>query len=384
MKTPLQFLAVFFTAATIICSCSPNSSDKRAEAMKTNRYDPQPMADSVSSGATANSPYNPSSDQQNKQNEANQNTGLVTNALTGGNYTVTTQDANGCTASGGSAPYTYQWNTSPTDNLKTIISSSAARATRLDSTHRFIRTADVKFRVKNVADATYRLEDITARFKGYVADTRLTSDMQSLTQTPVSKDSSLETMKYVVTNTLTLRIPSENLDTTMKSLVPLIDYLDYRNINMHDITLEVLSNNLAQNRLGKYNARMANDIDTKGKHLDDVQNAEQSILNSQESSDNALIENLRQDDQVRYATITILIYQRETIRQELILREKTVDAYEPGLGSKLCDSLSTGWHGLQTVIMIFVLLWPLWLIAFTVAVCIKWALKGTKKITPKD
>ena len=63
----------------------------------------------------------------------------------------------------------------------------------------------MKFRVKNVAGATYRIEDLTAKFKGYVADTKLTSQLQELKEIPVNKDSSLETMRYVVMNTITLR-----------------------------------------------------------------------------------------------------------------------------------------------------------------------------------
>ncbi len=370
MKNKIHLAPVIFIALVFISSCGrsgePNAKKSGYNSVTDNS--PQSSADSIIASP-------PPADKSNRY--ASSELHSTDNQNAAGNYPVTVTETNGATVVSNAATYDWSPNSSA-KSLETIITSSAARATRLDSTHRFIRTADLKFRVKNVAGATYRIEDITTKFKGYVADTKLTSEMQSSTEIPVSKDSSLETMRYIVTNAITLRIPSENMDTTLKCLVPLIDYLDYRNINMRDITLDLLSNKLAQDRLGKYNARLSNDIDTKGKKLDDVQNAEQSILNSQENSNNAMLENLRQDDQVRYSTVTILLYQRETIRQELVKREQSVDAYEPGLGAKMKESLSEGWHGLQEFLMVIVILWPLWLIGIFTYVFVKWLVKKNK------
>ena len=205
-------------------------------------------------------------------------------------------------------------------NFMYMMRSTAARPTRLDSTHRFIRTADLKFRVKNVAWTSYHIEDIAVHFGGYVADTKLASQLYSNDEKPVSEDSSLQTMRFIVSNTIVLRVPVENLDTTLKSLVPFIDFLDYRNVNANDITLEMLANRLAQARIAKFNQRLAFSIDNKAGKLNDVQTAEESMLSQQENSDNALIENLRRDDRVKYSTITLNIYQPQTIRQELVAR----------------------------------------------------------------
>lgn len=264
-------------------------------------------------------------------------------------------------------------------NFMYMMRSTAARPTRLDSTHRFIRTADLKFRVKNVAWSSYHIEDIAVKFGGYVADTKLASQLYSNDEKPVSEDSALQTMRYVVSNTIILRVPVENLDTTLKSLVPFIDFLDIRNVSTNDITLEMLANRLAQARIAKFNQRLAFSIDNKAGKLNDVQTAEQSMLSQQENSDNALIENLRRDDQVKYSTVTLNIYQPQTIRQELIAREKNIDLYEPGLGSKLAASLSTGWHGLQVLILGFVTLWPLWLIAIVAYYVVRKLIKKFSK-----
>lgn len=260
-----------------------------------------------------------------------------------------------------------------------MMRSTAARPTRLDSTHRFIRTAQMRFRVKNVAYTSYNIEALAVKFEGYVADTKLNSELQSNTEKTVSADSSLQTMRFVVTNDIVLRIPVQNLDTTLKSLVKFIDYLDYRNINTNDITLELLANKLASARIAKFNQRLAFSVDNKSGKLTDVQGAEESMLNQQENADNALIDNLRKDDQVKYSTITLHIYQPVTIRHELIAREKNSDEYEPGLGAKLGESLASGWHGLQIIIIGIVTLWPLWLIGTVIFIIIRSFLKKNVK-----
>jgi hypothetical protein len=259
-----------------------------------------------------------------------------------------------------------------------VFASSGARPNALDSTHRFIRTADIKFRVKNVVGTTYAIEGITARFGGYVASSHLESQMIDMNTVKVSEDSSLETMRYRVVNTIVMRIPVSNLDTTLKSLVPLIDFLDYRNVNTNDITLNILTNQLQQKRQAKYNLRLSNDIDQKGKKLDDIQGAETGVLLSEEAADNALLDNLRLDDQVRYSTISLNIYQNETFRQELVKNEKTVSSYEPGLGEKLLNALQGGWHGLKAILVVVVMLWPLWLVGAAAWIFIRFLLKKQK------
>ncbi|MBI3509649.1 MAG: DUF4349 domain-containing protein [Bacteroidetes bacterium] len=247
------------------------------------------------------------------------------------------------------------------NNFKAYFTTSAARVNKLDSTHRFIRTADIKFRAKDVANATYDVEDITTHFGGYVADTKLQSEMTSNTIIPVSADSSLQTIHYVVSNQVTLRVPYRKLDSLLRSLVPLVDYLDYRNVNTNDITLDLLANDLAQKRISNYNARLASDIDNKGSKLPDVQSAEDALLQQQENSDNSLVENLRMQDRIDYSTVTLNIYQPETVRQDLIKREKTVDAYEPSFGNRIGESFGGGWKGLQVFITAIVILWPVWI-----------------------
>ena len=129
------------------------------------------------------------------------------------------------------------------------------------------------------------------------------------------------------------------------------------------MALQLLANDLTQKRAAKHEARIEKAIDTKGKKLNDVTDAEETLLNKQEAADNARVANLSLLDQVNFSTITLNIYQKQTIKRELIYNNKSTKEYEPNLGIKLFESLKVGWDVLETVIVSIVKLWGLILLA---------------------
>jgi len=247
-----------------------------------------------------------------------------------------------------------------------FISSSAAVENVKDTTRRFIRSADLKFKVKSVIKSTYDIEEITNRQGGFVTFTNLTSNIDNATTTAVSADSSLETTYYTVTNSITLRVPNTKLDTTIKEISNNIDYLDFRIIKAEDVALQILSNNLTQKRSAKNEERLTNAIDNRGKKLNETTVAEEILLSKQEQADNAKISNLSLTDQIKFSTINLSIYQRQTIKRELISNDKNIDAYEPGFGTKILDALVYGWDILETFIVFLTKLWGLFLFAIFV------------------
>lgn len=242
-----------------------------------------------------------------------------------------------------------------------FISSSAAVENGKDTTHKFIRTADLKFKVKSVIKSTYNIEDITNRQGGFVTYTNLTSNIDNVTNIAVSADSSLETTYYTVSNSITLRVPNTKLDTTLKEISKTIDYLDYRIIKADDVALQILSNNLTQKRSAKNEKRLTNAIDNRGKKLNETTVAEEVLLSKQEQADNAKVSNLYLMDQINFSTINLSIYQRQTIKRELISNDKNIDEYEPGFGSKILNALKFGWDILEAFLVFLIKLWGLFL-----------------------
>lgn len=244
-----------------------------------------------------------------------------------------------------------------------VISSSAAVQPK-NSNRKFGRTADIKFKVKNVAKSTYAIENVTNKFGGFVTYTNLESHIHQKTETRVSQDSILETTKFTVDNNITIRVPNVKLDTVIKSIAKEIDFLDSRLIKADDVTLQMLSNKLAQKRSESTEKRIANSIDTKGKKLNQVMDAEETLDTKKEANDNKTIENLSLNDQVNFSTLTINLYQRESIKHELYASEKSINNYRPNLGLQIWDSLKTGWFMLETIVAFVTQLWAIILLGF--------------------
>ena len=241
----------------------------------------------------------------------------------------------------------------------TAVISSSAAVEKTGSNRKFIRTADIKFKVKNVAKSTYAIENLVTKFGGYVTFTDLKSNINSQSETVVSQDSILETTKYTVDNTITLRVPNTRLDTVLKGLVKEVDFLDSRLIKADDVALQLLSNKLSQKRSNKHETRLEKAIDTKGKKLKDISTAEDNLLDKQTQNDATTINTLSLEDQVNFITVTLYLYQRETVKHELIVNEKSVNAYRPNIGLQIADSFKTGWYMLEAIIAFVTQLWAL-------------------------
>lgn len=250
-----------------------------------------------------------------------------------------------------------------TTDSTSVISSSAAVVDK-NSNRKFVRTADVKFKVKNVAKSTYAIEDATTKFGGFVTYTNLQSNIHSEDRTKVSQDSTLVTTKYKVDNNITIRVPNTKMDTVIKTIAKQIHFLDYRIIKADDVSLQMLSNELAQKRSNSSEKRLENAIDSKGKKLNQVIKAEETLDAKKEQNDASKLQNLSLQDQVNFSTLTLNIYQDESIKQEMVANEKNINAYRPNIGLQIWDSIKTGWFMLENIISFVAVLWPFVLIGF--------------------
>lgn len=241
------------------------------------------------------------------------------------------------------------------------ISSSAAVEPK-NNNRKFVRTADIKFKVKNVAKSTNKIEDATTKFGGFVTFTDLQSNILSEEKTKISVDSTLITTKYKVNNDIIIRVPNTQLDTVIKTIAKEVGFLNYRTIKADDVTLQMMSNKMSQNRSKSTEKRIANDIDSKGKKLNQIIDAEENLANKKEVNDDKTLENLSLHDKVSFSTLSLQIYQDESVKQEMVANEKSINAYRPNIGLQIWDSFKTGWFILEKIISFLVVFWPFALI----------------------
>ncbi|MBI5540263.1 MAG: DUF4349 domain-containing protein [Bacteroidia bacterium] len=259
-----------------------------------------------------------------------------------------------------------------------VISSSAAVESK-DTTRKFIRTADLKFRVKDARWATLKIEDIIGAHNGFVEFTELRSEPMGTQIVAHSEDSSLEIIHFRVINNMTLRVPNTELDSTLRAIGKLAEFLDFRIIKAENVTLSIKEKQLAANRLKKYDNRVANAIDNKGNRLSDISYAEENRLNRQEQSDNNLIEELSLKDKIEYSTIKIEMYQRSSTMRTIIESEKEVEPYTTSFGVRFMNGVKTGWKILEFIVLAIVNTWSILLIIAATLFTIRYFIKRKKK-----
>jgi len=266
---------------------------------------------------------------------------------------------------------------------QTYISSSAAVENPNDTTRNFIRTADIKFQVKDVISATYNIEDIVVRHSGFVENTELSSQINNTKEICIKEDSTLVITYYTVLNTLVLRVPNTKLDTTLKEIAKLVDFMDYRIIKAKDVSLDLLSKKLERARLANYDSRMKSAIDNKGKKLNDLTDAEDNLLDKQEQADEAKLENLRILDKIKFSTIHLSLYQNQSIKYESIAKEKDIKPYSTSFGVRVVDALKFGWIIIVEICLFIVRFWSVILIAALVFFGVKYLRKRGIKLFKK-
>lgn len=253
--------------------------------------------------------------------------------------------------------------TSELSEKEAKMASSSAAVVDPKSDRKFIRTADLRFKVKNVAQSTYSIENTVSKLGGFVTSTELRSNIVDVSTAKKSSDSIVETTRFVVENNMVIRVPNTLLDSTLKTIAKQIDYLDYRIIKADDVSLALLANDLSQRRNQQNQARVEEAIQNRGKKLGETVDAEDRVYDSQTQADEARISNLSLKDQVNFSTVSLSLYQKEAIKRETLANSKS-DEFRTNIGVRLIDGLKTGWHILEEVIVFIVHLWAFILIGF--------------------
>ena len=254
-----------------------------------------------------------------------------------------------------------------------FIPSSASRIGKIDSVKKFIRTADIKFKVKNVERSTYRIEDIVNHFEGFVINTTLHCNVNYTDEVRIKEDTVLKRKYYVVENSITFRVPKAMLDTTLKQIVSQIDFLDYRIIKAEDVSLNALKNHLDEKRLAKHEQRVTTAINTN--KTKNILTAENSLLSTQEQADENKIAELELNDKIEYSTVQLLIYEDEKVKAEKVFSEQRTPSYKPSFAKEFTSSIKFGWELIEFLILLVVKLWPLILIGFAVYFGVKQVMK---------
>jgi len=249
-------------------------------------------------------------------------------------------------------------------------------------THNFIRTANVKCKVKDVLQITKQIEHIVNATGGYVTQSDLNSNKDYSNNIHFRKDSLLELTYFTATSNITMRVPNKDLDSVINQITDMSVFVDFRTISSDDVKLKLYANKLAENRYKQYKTRLQNKIDTKGDKLNQVSDAEENLLDKQTLSDNKTIESYDMADRVNYSTVMLTLYQGQNTYSNIIAMPPAIETYEPPFLSKLNKSFSNGFDVLKNILLVFANMWSIILILFVLFLVIKKIVNYYTKRTP--
>lgn len=247
------------------------------------------------------------------------------------------------------------------DSWNGIMSSASAKLMD-DNQRKFIRSAKMKFRVSDIYSTSLAIEDMAIYFGGFVTGSNLQNHNMGTRIIPISKDSSLESITYKMSNQITFRVPNQHLDSLLRRMIQFVDYLDYRNISVRDVTLEIKAQELSQKRYQRHGRRLVNVAGREGEMNDATSNAE-AQLSADELRDRAIMNELRLEDQIAFSDVEVNIYQREKVMRTLIVNPKSIEAYERGFFQKIGNAIVAGWKGFLSFIIGATHIWPVFVLA---------------------
>jgi hypothetical protein len=228
-----------------------------------------------------------------------------------------------------------------------IKASTDAMGNPVADGRKFIRTAELKFQVQDVTTTTSNIESIVRNQGGFVTYTNLSSSIDNRETLQVSRDSSLETIYYILSNELKLRVPNRKFDSTLNAITSLVDFLDYKVIQADDVSLQLLDNQLTKKRANKTNGKTSAETETYSK----------------EKADEAEIADRGLSDQLRFSTIRLVFSQRQSIKRSMIPNNKDIAAYTPNIFVKIWDAIKIGWTKVEDLFLFAIEMWGVILLA---------------------
>jgi hypothetical protein len=232
----------------------------------------------------------------------------------------------------------------------------------LPQDHKFIRSADLKFKVKNVQAASNAVEDLVEKYQGFTTKSELTSNILNIKELELSQDSILQNKSYEISSEISIRIPNETFYKTLREIQPLMQFLDKKSVSAEDVSLSLVSSELRKKRYSKFEKRYEKAIETKGKKLTETTKTEENLLEYQANADNNQIETLQLKDNVNYSTITLHLYQPVSVVQEMLPNLENTHAFMPNLFVRLWQSIRVGWYLFEDLLVGITKLWFLILI----------------------
>jgi len=250
---------------------------------------------------------------------------------------------------------------------KEVILSPATDST---ATVKIIKTADMRFRVKDVQNTKENLSKTIKAQGGSVAEFSIQSSILQTDKIKQSADSLKEITSYRTDGYLVAKVPSEKLDEFTNTIANMAVFVDNQSMKMDDQSLAYLANRMkaqnrveASNQIGSIPSKRTGNIETSLALKDDYIDRK--------------INNMSIDARVKYSTITLNFYQDNTVKTMVVANDNLYD-YRPDFANRFWLSIVNGWTIFMEIILALANLWMLILVGIAAFFIIRHLLRKNK------
>lgn len=237
------------------------------------------------------------------------------------------------------------------ESMSSDVTKANLAATDTTLTEKIVKTADMRFRVKDVQDTKAKLSKLIRGEGGSIAEFTIESNIQRSEKVKHSPDSLLELTAYRTVGSLVAEIPSDRLDEFTNQVARMAVFVDFQSMKLDDQGLAYLSNKLKrQNRVEA--------VGQLNKHVNKKSNNVETSLYVKDDYVDKKIENLKINNLVQYSNITLNFYQENTVKAIIVGNDDLYD-YRPGFLRRFMLNIENGWTIFKEFILVLTNLWML-------------------------
>ena len=202
---------------------------------------------------------------------------------------------------------------------------------------KIIKSANARYKVTDVKEATKKIKAIARKYQGYVSDLRYQNTL------------------YRIENRFTIKVPHQNFDVVMDSISAVADFTEAESITTKDITEEYVD---LQSRLKtklEVQARYEEILRSKARTVEEVLKTEDKLRIIQEEIESAQGRLKYLSNKVAFSTIQVDLYETVEYTEE-------PDTYTKTFGDKAKNGFSFGWNMIESALLFLVYIWPVWIV----------------------
>ncbi|WP_183577204.1 DUF4349 domain-containing protein [Mucilaginibacter sp. X5P1] len=240
-------------------------------------------------------------------------------------------------------------------NKSSYESADAADSARIEDkiadttlTAKLVKTADIRFKVKNVQQAGENISALATKYNGMVMHHNMTSTDEQTHDVRLSDDSIMRISAFNTSADMTVKIPTEKLDEFLTTVSHMGIHVNESKMDIEDKSLDYLAEKLKLKNRQEFIAQQK-----QGKIIVKDPN---KVMDLKDDMVDEQIGNKRIDDEVKYSVISMSFYQSNTISKEIIVNDDT-STYNLPFFSQLGMAIQNGWFIFSEVIIGLVNVW---------------------------